>query len=321
MGVKNLNSIIKTVCPEAIYQTTISSFTGKCLAIDGTLWLYQILCAVRKNSGDLISSTGENVSVYYSLFNRLAYLSSKNIHLVFIFDGKPPVIKENTIQSRKQAKAKAEEKITRNEYTTDEDKGKLLQRSTHITQADLKMCKEFLSMMGIPYIESPEECDGQCAKLFEEGIINGVLSEDTDMVVFGADLLIRDMNIKKDTCEVIDMTIFYSKTNITRKDLAIVATISGCDYYKGVHGYGLKRIVKLIEDKNLNYSTFPQEDRDYVAQVVAYYLEPNAKSGIKLKFSKPDLHEVVAFMRDRVELNSAQLHSCIKRLKILVYDS
>lgn len=320
MGVKNLNLIIKTVCPEAIVQTTISSFTGKCLAIDGTLWIYQILCAVRKSSGDILSSTGENISLYYALFNRLTYLLKKDIRLVFVFDGKPPNLKDKTIQARKQAKQRADEKINRNDFENDVDKGKLLQRSTHITPADLKMCKEFLTIMGVPYVDSPEECDGQCAKMFKEGIIDGIISEDTDMVVFGGNLLVRDLNIQKDTCEVLDMRQVYSKTLLTQKDLAIVSVISGCDYYSGVRGYGIKRIVKLINEGKVDDSLFPEKDKDLVNQVISYYLEPTAKSGVKLKFIKPDLHEVVAFMRDRVELNSAQLHSCVKKLKHLVYD-
>jgi DNA excision repair protein ERCC-5 len=47
--------------------------------------------------------------------------------------------------------------------------------------------------MGIPYIEAPEEADSQCAWLVKNGFASSVLTEDMDILTFGANKIYRNL--------------------------------------------------------------------------------------------------------------------------------
>ena len=62
----------------------------------------------------------------------------------------------------------------------------------------IQECKMFLDLMGIPHYTAYEEADSQCASLayYYNNITNGVVSEDSDIIIFGSPQLIRDVDFK-----------------------------------------------------------------------------------------------------------------------------
>jgi 5'-3' exonuclease len=47
-------------------------------------------------------------------------------------------------------------------------------------------CQELLQHFGIPYIIAPAEAEAQCAWLNEQGLVDGVVTDDNDALLFGA---------------------------------------------------------------------------------------------------------------------------------------
>ena len=109
------------------------------------------------------------------------YLLKKNIIPIYVFDGKAPDLKSKVIQERKEIKKKAWEKLE--SITNEKEKIKYFKRTVSISWKQLEECKELLQLMGIPYVEAPEEADSQCAWLVKNGFASGVLTEDEVWVI------------------------------------------------------------------------------------------------------------------------------------------
>ena len=88
MGIKNLRNILVNKCSNAIVQRKLNSYNGLIIGIDLSIFLYKYL--YRNN---------DHIEGLTRLILRLL---KNNIYPVFVFDGKPPKEKDETLQDRKQ---------------------------------------------------------------------------------------------------------------------------------------------------------------------------------------------------------------------------
>ncbi len=103
MGIKNLNRYFIDNCSQnSIEKKHLNLFQGKTLVIDTSIYLYKFM-----GDGQLI----EQMYLMISIF--LHY----KITPIFVFDGKPPKEKEDTIKQRKLDKNKAEENFNKLQQT------------------------------------------------------------------------------------------------------------------------------------------------------------------------------------------------------------
>ena len=99
MGIKQLTQTIKKHSPESITHENLHKLSGKKVAVDASLVIYQNLL----NIGDrplFKNSEGKITNHISGLFYKIVNYLSLNIELIFIFDGKPPDIKSDTIKDR-----------------------------------------------------------------------------------------------------------------------------------------------------------------------------------------------------------------------------
>lgn len=219
---------LNTNYPDLIHIINNDDFGKKMIAIDISILLYQVIIAIRNSGADMINLQGDISSHILGLFNKTINLLKMNIIPIYVFDGKPPEFKTKLINLRREVKNKAYEKL--NEKLSDEDKIKYFKRSVSISKKQIDECIELLQLMGIPYIIAPEEADSQCAELVKCGIADGVLTEDMDIMTFGADKIYRNLtSYKKDNMFILKNEVLNA-LKINYDEFVELCILFGCDY-------------------------------------------------------------------------------------------
>ena len=198
MGIKSLTKTITKFAPESIHNENLYKLSGKKVAVDASLVIYQqLLCSPRTK---LFRNTEGKITNHITgLFYKIMNYISLNIDLIFIFDGKPPDNKQDCINSRKEKSKKAQEEADKS--TSEEDKCKLEKSSLRITKEMIDDVKHLLKLMGIPYLH-PSEGEGEAyaSELCRVGYVDYVLTEDMDTMAYQCPRLIRnciDKSVKR----------------------------------------------------------------------------------------------------------------------------
>ena len=273
MGIKDLNKFLKKYNPSCLVSSKMIDYKNKTIAIDTSLIIYKYISAMRKTGKDLTSKDGRITSHLLGILNLIIRLLNLKITPVFIFDGKPPEIKKNTLKKRYDMKKSAEEKLE-NEELTDEQKITYFMQSTKITSDIIDDTKELLDTCGIPYIQAPEEADPQCVSLLENKLIYAVATEDMDLLTFKCERLLKNFFNNKDE-DIIEIN--YNKMieglNLDSNQFLDLCILLGCDYLPTLQGLGLvksynyikkyKSIENILELKEGKNSIITPEDYNY----------------------------------------------------------
>lgn len=125
-----------------------------------------------------------------------------------------------------------------------------LQKSVDVTPEMARLVIEELKHHNVQYVVAPYEADSQMAYLERKGIINGVLSEDSDLLVFGVKCLITKLD-KYGDCIEVNRSHFTACREVSLvgwsdADFRRMCILSGCDYLPGIGGLGLKTAHRML---------------------------------------------------------------------------
>ncbi len=255
-------------------EISLLGLTDKKLVIDAYNILYQFLTTIRQRDGTpLMDSEGNITSHLSGLFFRTIKLMNNNLKLAFVFDGKPPELKQEERDRRRELKQDAQRK-----YELAVEKGdlelmrKYASRTSVLTKEMVEESKQLLSVLGIPVIQAPSEGEAQAAHMVKKGEFYALVSQDTDGLLFGSPRIIKNLSItgrRKKTgtsvYESINPEIVYleknlDKLNIDRDQLIVIAMLCGTDFnVGGIKGIGPKTSLKLIEKHGQNFDALFKE--------------------------------------------------------------
>ena len=125
-----------------------------------------------------------------------------------------------------------------------------LQKAVDVTPQMARQLIEELKRLDVQYLVAPYEADVQLAYLERKGIIHGIISEDSDLLVFGAQSLLTKLDQYGDCVEIKrkDFTACreISLVGWTDEDFRRMAILSGCDYLASINKMGLKTAYRLV---------------------------------------------------------------------------
>jgi Holliday junction resolvase YEN1 len=109
--------------------------------------------------------------------------------------------------------------------------------------------KQLLKFFGLPYHIAPGEAEAECALLQREGLVDAVLSEDVDTLMFGCGRTLRNWSSEgsRGNHAPTHVTVYDAKatkegkSGLDREGMILVALMSGGDYItEGIPGCGIK---------------------------------------------------------------------------------
>jgi exonuclease-1 len=125
-----------------------------------------------------------------------------------------------------------------------------LQKAIDVTPEMARQLIDELKKTGVQYIVAPYEADAQMVYLERKGLISGIISEDSDLLVFGAKCLLTKLDQygncievnKNDFCACRDINL----TGWSDTEFRCMAILSGCDYLNSIGNMGLKTAYRMV---------------------------------------------------------------------------
>ncbi|GMT33553.1 hypothetical protein PFISCL1PPCAC_24850, partial [Pristionchus fissidentatus] len=112
--------------------------------------------------------------------------------------------------------------------------------------AEYRELQEVLSICGFPWIEAPGEAEAQCVWLQNEGLVDAVVSDDSDCFAFGVGTIVRHMFSREKDIEYYEGRRVEKELGLTRWDTISIAMLSGGDYSMGLKGVGIVTALELL---------------------------------------------------------------------------
>eukprot|EP00041_Stephanoeca_diplocostata_P020594 m.464092 g.464092 ORF g.464092 m.464092 type:complete len:625 (+) comp21615_c0_seq2:511-2385(+) len=248
MGVTGLLQLLKPV----MMDIHVSALSGKRVAVDAYVWLHKgaFTCALQ-----LVEGKDTDAYVRYCM-KRVAMLHKSGVIPVMVFDGGHLPSKECTESDRqlkrKQHRDRGMAFLRSGERAAAMD---CFQKCIDIVPAMAKKLIDACQCAGIECIVAPYEADAQLAYLARTGYCDAVLTEDSDLVVFGCPRLLYkiddsghgvELRLPHIRADLRPSAVCFSSWPFDKIRQALI--LSGCDYLPSIPGVGLTKAWKLIRD-------------------------------------------------------------------------
>ena len=313
-------------------KAELGSLNGKIIAIDAFNSLYQFLSIIRQRDGELLRDSRGRVTSHLSgIFYRTANFVEAGIRPIYIFDGKPPVLKRLTVEARRAVRVEAE--IEWKKALKDgkvEEAKKFAQRAGRLDSFMIKQSQELLVHMGLPWVQAPSEGEAQAARLVQRGDAWAAASQDFDSLLFGAPTLVRNLAVTgrrklpgKDFYvdvfpEVVELKSVLAELGVTRDQLVDIGVLVGTDFNSGIKGIGPKKALELLKKHGSMSEIVKTElgskfEVDPI-EVREIFLRPNVTDDYQVNWGEPNPEAIKKFLCDEYDFSEERVQSGIEKL-------
>jgi flap endonuclease-1 len=258
MGIKNFTKFIKKYAPNSIKLKNLKNLKNKIIAIDASFIIYRSITAIRATGQDLKNKKGYITSHLYSIFFKSIKFIKNGTTLIYVFDGCPPDLKIKNIKKRKQLKEISEKKIVDNPDLLKKEFKKTFEIDDYI----IKSTKRLLDHLGIQYIDAPGEADVMLAYLSHNNIVDGIYSDDADILAFSGSTLCTKFDKMGNYCEI-QLETILKESKINFDQFVIMCLLLGCDYCENIKKMGMKNAYNIIMKYKTFNDVFEKIDKKY----------------------------------------------------------
>ena len=356
MGIKNLNNILRKNCPTVFEEIHLSQYAFKKVAIDVSLFMckFKAICGDRWLSSfvNLVQSLRRNDIHCVFIYDNGAPDEKKNekeervkqrekteqkvINLEIAVDkfhntGEIDNILielNNKIRDSEELKPllhKPKNNIGINIKLIKEKIEKMKNYNIKISTEDFQKTRDLFDILEIPYYIAPLEAECMCADLCKKGLVDGVLSEDTDVLAYGSPVFLTKINTKNDTCVRIIHADILEELKLNQEQFLDLCIMCGCDYNKNIPKIGAETSFKYIS----KYKSIEEIERnmDLDTSILNYkrtrelftkYETYNVKS--ILHCGSPNFDKVIHYMKENnINVNIENLKQSLLQSNNIVF--
>ena len=308
---------------------------NKVLAVDSYNLLYQFLTTIRTRDGSLLTDSSGNVTSHLiGLFSRVTSFMNQGLKPVFVFDGKPPALKQKERQRRAELKEGA-----RKEYEVAKQRDdikamkKYASRTTKLTSDMVSDAKKLLTLLGLPVIQAKSEGEAQASYLVKQHDAFACVSQDFDALLYGSTNLVRNLSIagkRKKTNrlgyvtikpEMINLAENLNHLGIDNDQLIVLSMLVGTDYnIGGVKGIGPKKAIAFVKQYNKNYGELFKAakwaeffDVDW-EEIFYLFKKMPVEKDYSLVFTQPKFDKIIELLCEKHDFEAERVEKTLNTL-------
>uniref|UniRef100_G3PT42 Zgc:110269 n=1 Tax=Gasterosteus aculeatus TaxID=69293 RepID=G3PT42_GASAC len=310
MGITKLADLIRLNAPDAISHKDIIDYSGNVadLASISLFYFHVFFLSVLSNKmnwNKCLTLFVEPFSPLTGLFFRTLTFLEHDIKPVFVFDGKPPKEKAAVVSDTFRGQIFKLDMPRPNTSSCWRRELTQLVGGQPTAPAQTTDCLQLLKLLGVPVVQAPGDAEALCAWLVKQGTADAVASEDMDTLPFGGNILIRQLNAKKDS-EVVEYSLnkLLEKLQISHEEFVDLCILLGCDYCDKIAGLGPRRALTLIQKHrtienvvlHVNRKTHPVPQFWGYKEARKIFLDAPQTEAPELSWTEPDEEALVGFL-------------------------
>ncbi|WFD22777.1 DNA repair protein rad2 [Malassezia equina] len=119
-----------------------------------------------------------------------------------------------------------------------QERARLRRSDEEITSQMTAEIQAMLRLFGLPYITAPMEAEAQCAQLASQRLVDGIITDDSDVFLFGGTPVYRHMFNHQRMVECYRLPDMARELGLDQQRLIQLAFLLGSDYTEGLLGVG-----------------------------------------------------------------------------------
>jgi len=232
------------VIKDTMKKMTFDKLRGSIIGVDFSLFLYRFVY----NKNNPVECFLRQIHLFFR----------HKILPVYVIDGDAPLEKKSALDKRAHKRQKLydnianllEKQVDNNSPTTNSrlnsEITKLERRCVVFSQKQVQDILYFFELLGIPVIRENEEADFILAKLSAANKIDYILSDDSDVLAFGAKKVLKNFCIKEEKCELYEMDSILATLGVSMQKFVDICILCGCDYTTKIRNMNCGKSLQLI---------------------------------------------------------------------------
>lgn len=305
----------------SISSAEMDDIGGATVAVDAPNWLYKYLTTTTKWTDGAVYTTenGDEVPHLLGAIRGMPRFFEHDLTPLFVFDGTAHELKSDELDERRETREAAAEAAEEAREQGDKIRAARLEsRAQRLDSQVIETTKQLLDTLDISYMVAPQAAESQAAYLGREEVVDYIVSEDYDSLLYGSPTTVRGFTSSGTEIEILSLEETLTEHELSWEQLVDVALCCGTDYNSGIHGVGPATAVDGIL-KHGDLETF-LDDRGNVLEhdpqrLRELFLSPSVSDEYSSPESPaPDLERAKEFVVEEWEIPESEVSTAFERL-------